>query len=91
MFFLDPWGEVRPCNGMDSDTLDNSMGNLNEKSFEEIWNGKKAEEIRKKVRNCPKNCWMIGSASPAMKKYFWKPAIWIIKNKWFKRNLGRSF
>jgi len=85
MLFLDPWGEVRPCNGMDSDTLDNSMGNLNEESFEEVWNGKKARRIREKVKNCAKNCWMIGSASPAMKKYFLKPTIWIIKNKWLKR------
>jgi len=81
MFFLDPWGEVRPCNGMDSDALDNSMGNLNKESFEEIWNSEKAEKIREKVKNCPKNCWMIGTASPAMKKYIKIPTIWVIKNK----------
>lgn len=81
MFFLDPWGEIRPCNGMDSDSLDNSMGNLNDKSFEEIWYGKKAQEIRKKVKRCPKNCWMIGTASPAIKKNIIKPTIWVFKNK----------
>ncbi len=85
MFFLDPWGEIRPCNGMDSDTLDNSMGNLNERSFEEIWNGEKAEQIREKVKTCPKNCWMIGTAAPVMRKYIWKPTLWILKNKWFHK------
>ena len=81
MFFLDPWGEVRPCNGMDSDSLDNSMGNLNKNSFDEIWNGEKAERIREKIRNCSKNCWMIGTASPAIKKNFIKPTLWVAKNK----------
>jgi radical SAM protein with 4Fe4S-binding SPASM domain len=81
IFFLDPWGEIRPCNGMDNDSLDNSMGNLNEKSFKEIWNSKKAEEIRERIKDCPKNCWMIGTASPAIKKFIWKPSIWVIKNK----------
>jgi len=81
MFFLDLWGEIRPCNGMNSDTLDNSMGNLNEKPFEEIWNSKKASEMRDKVKNCPKNCWMIGTASPAMKRYILEPTIWVVRNK----------
>ncbi len=81
MFFLDPWGEVRPCNGMDSDSLDNSMGNLNEHSFEEIWNGERARRIREKVKNCDKNCWMIGTASPAMKKHIMSPTLWVLRNK----------
>jgi len=81
MFFLDPFGEIRPCNGMDTDLLDNSMGNLNEKTFEEIWYSEKAKMIREKVKNCPKNCWMIGTASPAMKKHILKPLLWVIKNK----------
>ncbi len=80
-FFLDPWGEVRPCNGMDSDSLDNSMGNLNEHSFEEIWNGERARRIREKVKNCDKNCWMIGTASPAMKKHIMSPTLWVLRNK----------
>jgi radical SAM protein with 4Fe4S-binding SPASM domain len=81
MFFLDPRGEVRPCNGMDSDSLDNSMGNLNGNSFEEIWKGPRAIRLREKVRNCPKNCWMIGTASPAMKKNILKPSLWVARNK----------
>lgn len=89
MFFLDPWGNIRPCNGMDSDSLDNSMGNLNEKSFEEIWHSDKAKKIRENVKNCPKNCWMIGTASPAMKKNLLKPTRWVIKNK-LKSLMGKE-
>jgi len=89
MFFLDPGGEVRPCNGMDDDSLDKSMGNLNEHSFEEIWNGDKAQKIREKVRNCPKNCWMIGTASPAIKRHFIKPVLWVAKNK-LKITVGKG-
>jgi hypothetical protein len=56
------------------------MGNLNEKSFEEIWSGEKAVQIREQVKNCSKNCWMIGTAAPVMKKYIWKPTAWIFQN-----------
>lgn len=76
LFFMDPFGEIHPCNGMDV-----SMGNIKEKSFEEIWNSPEAAEVREKVRNCQKHCWMVGSASPAMKKRVWIPAKWAIKNK----------
>jgi len=83
LFYMDPLGEIRPCNGMNE-----TMGNIREKTFEEIWNSEEAKRIREKVARCQRNCWMIGSASPAMKKYFWDPTIWIIKNKWLKRDLG---
>ena len=85
-FFVDPWGEIRPCNGSEEDARIDSMGNLNELSFDEIWRGEKAKQVRERVRNCPKNCWMIGSAAPVMKKYLWKPAVWIFKKKFMGRN-----
>jgi MoaA/NifB/PqqE/SkfB family radical SAM enzyme len=75
-FFLDPQGEIFPCNVMEE-----SMGNLREKSFEKIWNSERAEAIRQEVKNCQKNCWMIGSVSQQMKKYMWKSVIWVIKNR----------
>jgi MoaA/NifB/PqqE/SkfB family radical SAM enzyme len=78
MFFLDPLGNVMPCNGSDEPMV---MGNLNDRSFSEIWNSERADEIRKQVKNCKKQCWMIGSASPAMKKRVWVPASWVVKNK----------
>jgi len=90
MFFLDPFGEIRPCNGMDTGSPENSMGNLNEQSFEEIWEGEKAHKIRERILNCPKNCWMIGTASPAIKKNMITPTLWVIKNK-VKNMLGKRF
>jgi len=77
-FFLDPCGNIMACNGSDEPMI---LGNLNEQSFSELWGGATAEEIRKQVTECPKQCWMIGSASPAMKKRTWMPARWVLKNK----------
>lgn len=85
-FFVDPWGEIRPCNAMEEKYWIDSMGNLNNKSFDEIWNGKKAMEVREKVKNCPKNCWMIGTVSPVMKKYIKEPIKWILNTKFFRKS-----
>ncbi|MHB8173817.1 MAG: radical SAM protein [Nitrospirota bacterium] len=79
-FFVDPWGEIKPCNGLNDSSV--SMGNLNQKSFSEIWSGEDAARIRSEVKSCPRNCWMIGTAAPVMKKYLWKPGFWILSRKW---------
>ncbi len=80
-FFIDPYGDVMPCNGTKEKEV---MGNLNDQTWDELWNSEKAEEVRKKVRNCDRECWMIGSVSPAMHKYIWKPAFWVIKHKFLR-------
>ena len=77
-FFIDPYGDVMPCNGTKEKEV---MGNLNKQSFDEIWNSDKAESVRQKVRHCDRKCWMIGSVSPAMHKYIFKPAIWVVIHK----------
>ncbi len=77
-FFIDPFGDVMPCNGTKEKEV---MGNLNTQTFDELWNSERAQEVRKKVRCCNRNCWMIGSVSPAMHKYIWKPAFWVVKHK----------
>lgn len=77
-FFIDPYGDVMPCNG----TCDKEvMGNLNTQTWEELWNSEEAELVRKRARSCDRNCWMIGSVSPAMHKYIWKPAAWVLIHK----------
>ena len=81
-FFIDPYGEVLPCNGMERKYWFESFGNIREcQSFDELWHGPKADEIRRLVARCPKNCWMIGSASPVMKKYIKHPLKWVLVNK----------
>lgn len=88
-FFIDPYGEVLPCNGMEAKCWLATMGNLNDaKDFMEIWESEQARKVREEVKKCPKNCWMIGSASPVMKKYVVKLLPWIIANK-FKSMTGR--
>ena len=76
LFMLDPFGRILPCNAIEM-----SMGNIREKSFDEIWNSEEAKKAREAVRTCTMECWMIGSASPAMKKAIWKPIRWILKNR----------
>ncbi len=77
-FFIDPYGDVMPCNGTKDKEV---MGNLNNQTWDELWNSPQAEEVRKKVRCCDRDCWMIGSVSPAMHKYIWKPATWVLVHK----------
>lgn len=77
-FFIDPFGDVMPCNGTKNKEV---MGNINSQSWDELWNSDAAEQVRKKVRCCDRNCWMIGSVSPAMHKYIWVPFFWVLKHK----------
>jgi hypothetical protein len=58
-----------------------SLGNLHLNTFEEIWNSEKAQKVRKLVKDCPKSCWMIGTASPAIKKNILQPTVWVLKNR----------
>ncbi len=81
-FFIDPYGEVYPCNGLEERYWKESMGNIRTTpDFMAIWSSEQAETVRAKVRKCPKNCWMVGTASPVMKKYIKHPAKWALKNK----------
>ena len=80
-FFIDPYGDVVPCNGTKEKEV---MGNLNEQSWDELWNSEQAEKVREKVRHCDRQCWMIGSVSPAMHKYIWVPAAWVVKHKFLR-------
>lgn len=78
VFFLDPFGNIMPCNGSSDPMV---MGNLHQQTFNDIWHSSAAEQVRRQVTKCTKECWMIGSASPAMKKRLKEPAMWVIRNK----------
>jgi len=77
-FFLDPSGNVLACNGSDEAWV---MGDLNKAGFNEIWQSEQADRARELVKNCNKNCWMTGTAVPAMRKKLWVPVLWVLKNK----------
>ena len=88
-FFIEPYGEVYPCNGLEERYWKESMGNIREaESFEALWNSEQAQKVRGLVRTCPKNCWMVGTAAPVMKKYIAHPAKWVARNK-LKSLLGK--
>ena len=75
-FFVDPYGEIRPCNVMDF-----PFGNVRQKPFQEIWNSPEAEEARERVAACASNCWMIGSVGHLIRKRPWAPLAWAMRNK----------
>ena len=82
-FFIDPYGDVMPCNGTKEKEV---MGNLNTCFWDELWQGEQADAVRRRVScgGCGRECWMIGSASPAMKKYIWIPAWWVFEHKFLR-------
>lgn len=88
-FFIEPYGDVYPCNGLEDRYWKESMGNIRDvKTFDEVWFSPQAEKVRGLVKTCPKNCWMVGTAAPVMKKYIKHPTAWVIKNK-IKSMLGK--
>jgi MoaA/NifB/PqqE/SkfB family radical SAM enzyme len=76
VFFVDPLGDVRACN-----VLDEVMGNLKDAPFQEIWSSDRAAEVRRMASQCGADCWMTGSAVPAMRREPAKPAMWVLRNK----------
>jgi radical SAM protein with 4Fe4S-binding SPASM domain len=82
-FFVEPYGDIYPCNGLEEQYWKERMGNIRETpDFTKLWNSKQAHLVREKVRTCPKNCWMMGTAAPVTKKYIQYPLRWVLKNKW---------
>ncbi len=79
VFFLDPRGEVLPCNGMERSVWYESLGNLHTADFSSIWNSARAGQIREMVRTCPKNCWMIGTVSPHLRANPLSASRWILE------------
>jgi len=89
-FFIDPYGEVYPCNGLEENIWKVSMGNIRDfETFEDIWFSERANKVREMVRACPKNCWMIGTAAPVIKKYVRHILPWVLRNK-LKIELGKD-
>jgi radical SAM protein with 4Fe4S-binding SPASM domain len=77
-FFVDPAGEVYPCN-----VLCRILGNLNEQSFEELWTSERAESARSEVERCHTGCWMICTARPAMRRRRCRILAWALWKKLF--------
>jgi MoaA/NifB/PqqE/SkfB family radical SAM enzyme len=70
-FFLDPWGDVYPCNVQGL-----RMGNVRDGSYEEIA-GRSAEAVRAAVADCREQCWMVCTVAPPMRRHPLRPLAWI--------------
>ncbi|NTV51810.1 MAG: radical SAM protein [Candidatus Firestonebacteria bacterium] len=90
MFFVNPLGKLLPCNGLEKDGDDQILGDLNTQSFTDIWDGEKARSWRAHVSGCPRNCWMIGTASPAMKQNLSRVLPWVIRHR-LQALLGKRY
>jgi MoaA/NifB/PqqE/SkfB family radical SAM enzyme len=81
--FIDPWSDVYACNVRP----DLKLGNLESQTWDEIMNNSVALAVREKVRHCPQNCWMVGSAKTAMRNHKYPrlpkagPLLWVMLNK----------
>lgn len=78
-FFVDPWGNVSPCNGSEQEWV---MGNLCKQSLDEILSSDQAHEAMEHVRQCDRNCAFIVTERHDMVRRPWVPIWWILKNKW---------
>lgn len=67
-FFMDSFGEVFPCNA-----LNRSVGNIREKSFEEIWVSDKTDKMRNYCESC-NSCWMVCTAKSSIRNHIPKVA-----------------
>jgi radical SAM protein with 4Fe4S-binding SPASM domain len=74
-FFLDPDGLVYACN-----MLAKPLGDLSRQNFDEIWDGKAAQEAFSNAREC-NSCWMVCSARTAIKRHKTKVAAWALRAK----------
>jgi MoaA/NifB/PqqE/SkfB family radical SAM enzyme len=79
-FFLDPYGNVFPCNIVDA-----RMGNVRDGSFEEL-RRRSEPEVRKAIDDCNEQCWMVCTVSPPMRRRPLGPVAWIAGAKLFGRD-----
>lgn len=70
-FFLDPYGDVYPCNisGV-------RMGNIRDGSYGQLRRNS-AAVVGPAVKACEEQCWMVCTVSPPMRRRPLRPAAWI--------------
>lgn len=61
--FLDPWGNVYPCI-----VLATSLGNLRERSFDELWSSETAGAVRADIAAERCHCWTECEALPSLQR-----------------------
>jgi len=76
-FFIDPWGDVYPCN-----ISGTRMGNIRDGSFDELTRRTRTR-VDEAVATCKEQCWMVCTVTPPMLKRPLRPAAWIAGAKLF--------
>ena len=74
-FYLDPFGDVYPCN-----VSGVGMGNIRDGSFKEIRKSS-AGEVVPAVAGCQEQCWMVCTVTPPMRRRPFRPGAWIVGAK----------
>jgi MoaA/NifB/PqqE/SkfB family radical SAM enzyme len=77
-FFIDPSGNVSPCNGSEEEWI---IGNIKEDTLENILASERAQEVAKQVKACNRNCTFVVTERHDMLRRPWIPIRWIIRNK----------
>ena len=77
-FFIDPYGNVSPCNGSADEWI---IGNIKNDSFENIMSSAKAKNIINTIDSCNRECSFIVTERHDMVRRPWIPISWVIKNK----------
>jgi len=62
--FVAPNGDVYPCNVFAA-----KMGNLTERSFDDLWRSEEAQAVRRRLAGCAHGCWMVCSARMPMRRH----------------------
>lgn len=75
-FFMDPAGDLFTCNAAPW-----KLGNLKERSFDEICESPDALASCRKAANCTSGCWMICSARTAIRRAAPKVVAWALRAK----------
>ncbi|MFQ5963101.1 MAG: radical SAM/SPASM domain-containing protein [Candidatus Scalinduaceae bacterium] len=62
-FFLDPYGNVYPCI-----YIDESLGNIRNTPFDEMWFSSKAQRLREFIKNEKCHCWSECEVLPSLQR-----------------------
>lgn len=79
-FFLDPGGDVFPCNIQGV-----KMGNIRDGTFDDL-KRRSRHEVRGAVERCAEQCWMVCTVSPPMRRRPLRPLAWIAGAKLLGRD-----
>lgn len=76
-FFVAPYGEVYPCMVMNM-----PIGNLREaRDWDSLFDKDKETRIRRAVRNCREDCWMVCNTRSLIISQPLRAGLWVARNK----------